>query len=90
MVQILEVTYTKVDTIEKSIVETQVATIEQQETSQIDLCAPTTQDQGASQVIVIVQGKPKETKQTTIMKKQIAIQALVTLLASDTPSTTTL
>ena len=54
-------TIAKVNTIEKSTLETQVATVEQQEMGQIDFYAPTTQDQGASQVIMVEQDKSEET-----------------------------
>ena len=57
-------TISKIDTVEKSIVETHVATVEQQETGQIDLFSPTTQGQGASQVIMAKQGKLEESEMT--------------------------
>lgn len=90
LVKILEATFDNIDTIEKSTVETQVTTIEQQEIGQIELSAPITQDQGASQVIMEVKGKPKETELTPKFKEQVAIQALVSLPTFGTPSTQTL
>ena len=59
LVKTPEATSKKVDTIERNKVETQVTTKEQQETSQIESFAPTTQDQGALQVIMDGNGKPK-------------------------------
>lgn len=88
--KVAETTSDKVDTAEKDTVETQATTKEQSQTTQIILSAPLAQAQGASQNIMKHKDKPKETEMTPKVKEKVAIQALVTLPKSVTPSIHTL
>lgn len=84
LIETLVDSFTKVDTtIRIDIVEQRQTTIEEKETKNDQ---PNAQTQGASQIIVIDQRRYEESKDTPKEKEKEAIQALVTLPTSCTPT----
>lgn len=70
--------------------ETPVNNETQSQTGQVDAPAPLAQDQGAIQINEVENDKPKENNLTPKMKELAAIQALIPLPESGTPSSQTL
>ena len=70
--------------------ETQVTNEKKSQIGQVDSPAPLAQEQGAIQINEAEQQKPKETNLTPKLNELEAIQALVTLPESGTPSIQTL